>query len=92
MRHVEPVAQDPHAAGWALAPNGSTAQLADVNGDGRADLCARGPEGIVCAEADAAGAFGTLQNWSASHPLPAEEPVPRSKMTRPSLVVTFATR
>ena len=38
------------AAGWALAASlyGSL-RLADVNGDGRADLCARGPSGLVCA-------------------------------------------
>jgi peptidoglycan/xylan/chitin deacetylase (PgdA/CDA1 family) len=29
-------------------PLGATLQLADVNGDGRADLCGRGPEGWVC--------------------------------------------
>jgi peptidoglycan/xylan/chitin deacetylase (PgdA/CDA1 family) len=67
------------AAGWALASSAPSAQLADVTGDGRADLCARGPEGLVCAAALASGAFGTLQSWSATHAFPAapaEEPVP----------------
>jgi peptidoglycan/xylan/chitin deacetylase (PgdA/CDA1 family) len=35
------------AAGWA--PYGATIRLEDVNGDGRADVCAEGPEGSVCA-------------------------------------------
>ena len=34
------------AAGWS-AYAGSI-QLVDVNGDGRADLCGRGPDGLVC--------------------------------------------
>ncbi len=35
------------AAGWQ--PYGATLALVDVNGDGRADVCGRGPEGLVCA-------------------------------------------
>jgi peptidoglycan/xylan/chitin deacetylase (PgdA/CDA1 family) len=35
------------AAGWK--PYGASIQLADVNGDGRADVCGVGPEGPVCA-------------------------------------------
>ena len=35
------------AAGWA--PYGASLELRDVDGDGRADVCARGPEGVVCA-------------------------------------------
>lgn len=31
-----------------LAEPGSTLELGDVNGDGRADLCGRGPSGVVC--------------------------------------------
>ncbi len=37
------------AAGWLPARYGGTMRLVDVDGDGRADLCARGPEGEVCA-------------------------------------------
>jgi peptidoglycan/xylan/chitin deacetylase (PgdA/CDA1 family) len=37
------------AAGWLDAEHVRTLRLADVNSDGRADLCARGPEGTVCA-------------------------------------------
>jgi peptidoglycan/xylan/chitin deacetylase (PgdA/CDA1 family) len=36
-----------NAAGWA--PYGPTIELVDVNGDGRADVCAEGPDGSVCA-------------------------------------------
>jgi peptidoglycan/xylan/chitin deacetylase (PgdA/CDA1 family) len=34
------------AAGWQ--PYGATLALVDVNGDGRADVCGRGPQGAVC--------------------------------------------
>jgi peptidoglycan/xylan/chitin deacetylase (PgdA/CDA1 family) len=34
------------AAGWQ--PYGATIELVDVDGDGRADVCGRGPEGTVC--------------------------------------------
>ena len=34
--------------GWSREELASTIQLADVNGDGRADLCGRGRDGIVC--------------------------------------------
>ena len=34
------------AAGWAAYAG--TIQLADVNADGRADLCGRGPKGLMC--------------------------------------------
>ncbi len=35
------------AAGWA--PHGASLQLVDVDGDGRADACAQGSAGVVCA-------------------------------------------
>ncbi len=35
------------AAGWA--PHGASLRLVDVDGDGRADVCGRGPQGPVCA-------------------------------------------
>lgn len=35
--------------GWSDARYGSTVQLADLDGDGRADICGRGPSGITCA-------------------------------------------
>jgi hypothetical protein len=53
------------ALGWQAPQYGSTLQLADVNGDGRADVCGRGPAGIRCATANAAGtAFVDAHQWS----------------------------
>ncbi len=37
-----------NAAGWAQPKYYSTIRMADINGDGLADLCARGPDGIEC--------------------------------------------
>jgi peptidoglycan/xylan/chitin deacetylase (PgdA/CDA1 family) len=52
---------------WKPARYSTTLQLGDVNGDGRADVCGRGPEGLVCALANAsATGFGALQLWSAT--------------------------
>jgi uncharacterized protein (TIGR03382 family) len=45
------------SAGWDVLPTWSTVRLADANGDGRADLCARTPEGFRCA-LSLGGAFG----------------------------------
>lgn len=42
-------------AGWSAAPRYSSLRLADVDGDGRADVCARGPEGLSCWLADGLG-------------------------------------
>ncbi len=36
---------------WSAAAYGATLQLKDVNGDGKADVCARGVQGIHCATA-----------------------------------------
>jgi hypothetical protein len=36
------------AAGWDTPDRYLTLRLADVDGDGRADLCARGPDGFAC--------------------------------------------
>jgi hypothetical protein len=38
------------ARGWFLAPYGSTVQLGDIDGDGRADVCGRGEAGVYCAQ------------------------------------------
>ncbi|MFO0755081.1 MAG: FG-GAP-like repeat-containing protein [Byssovorax sp.] len=71
-----------HALGdlaWALSAHAHSVQLADVTGDGRADLCARGAEGLLCAEAEPSGLFGPLRSWSSTHRAPAvtqDEPVP----------------
>jgi GH25 family lysozyme M1 (1,4-beta-N-acetylmuramidase) len=42
------------AAGWD-GPNASTLRLADVDGDGLADLCARGPDGFACYRSTGSG-------------------------------------
>jgi LmbE family N-acetylglucosaminyl deacetylase len=51
--------------GWAVSPAyyGSV-HLADVNGDGYADVCGRSPAGIVCALNNKAGGFGSASLWS----------------------------
>jgi hypothetical protein len=36
------------AHGWDREELARTVQLADINGDGRADLCGQGTGGIVC--------------------------------------------
>src|SRR5262249_12084239 len=43
------------AAGWSAPAHRTSAELADVDGDGRADLCARASEGIVCGLANPSG-------------------------------------
>jgi peptidoglycan/xylan/chitin deacetylase (PgdA/CDA1 family) len=53
------------ARGWADARYASTIQLADVDGDGRADVCGRGPSGLVCAISTGKG-FGKVERWSAA--------------------------
>lgn len=52
------------AHGWRDAKYASTVQLADVDGDGRADVCGRGPSGLVCSLSNGKG-FGKLEKWSA---------------------------
>jgi hypothetical protein len=67
------------AAGWQADASGVTLQLGDVNGDGKADVCGRRSDGIVCATADADGTglqaarlwssgsdFSNAQGWAAS--------------------------
>ncbi len=53
------------ARGWQDAKYASTVQLADVDGDGRADVCGRGPNGLVCALSNGKG-FGRLEKWSSA--------------------------
>lgn len=52
------------AAGFAADAYASTIQLADVSGDGRADVCGRGPSGITCALSNGASAFVNDHPWS----------------------------
>ena len=53
-------------AGWNRFRYYSTIRLADVTGDGRADLCARGSAGMVCYASNGAGfdAAFTGPTWS----------------------------
>ncbi len=41
-----------NAEGWEKPEYGSTVRLADVNGDGSLDICARAAAGVVCALSD----------------------------------------
>lgn len=50
------------ADGWSAAAYGATLALGDVDGDGRADLCARGPDGMHCGRSDGV-AFEPLVPW-----------------------------
>jgi hypothetical protein len=52
------------AAGWLPAQYGTTVQLADVSGDGLADVCGRNAAGIACAVAAPGGGFGPVAQWS----------------------------
>jgi len=57
------------ADGWMDPSHGSTIRLADVDGDGRAEVCGRGPGGLQCWAVPSHGltsSFGTL-------PMPAED-------------------
>jgi hypothetical protein len=62
--HARPwLADMSDAQGWLAPDQAMTIQLADVNGDGKADVCARGRDGIVCA-ISTGSAFGRLERWS----------------------------
>jgi peptidoglycan/xylan/chitin deacetylase (PgdA/CDA1 family) len=52
------------AAGWAPPLQDGAFQLADVDGDRRADLCERRADGVFCALASASGKFGDFARWS----------------------------
>ncbi len=55
------------ADGFAAGPTYfATVALADVDGDGFADACARSPEGISCARNDGTGAFAARTLWLGS--------------------------
>lgn len=53
------------AAGWSSDIYWPSLRLADVSGDGRADVCGRGGSGIYCAVSNGAG-FGGLKLWTSS--------------------------
>jgi hypothetical protein len=52
------------ALGWSADAYASTIQLADINGDHRADVCGRGPNGIMCAISDGSATFYDDHVWS----------------------------
>lgn len=63
------------SSGWGIPQYGSTMQYPDVNHDGRADVCARGYWGIVCAHSTGSGFtnpyvwtadFSDAQGWAGS--------------------------
>ena len=56
---------DAGAISWKEAKYSSTFQLGDVNGDGMADLIARGPKGILVSLSTGSG-FQPATQWSAS--------------------------
>jgi peptidoglycan/xylan/chitin deacetylase (PgdA/CDA1 family) len=56
---------DPSVRASAILPAGTTSfELADVNGDGRADLCARTDASISCALSMPSGTFGSFETWT----------------------------
>lgn len=57
-----------NAAGWSPTQYGSTVQLGDINGDGRADVCGRAIGGIRCALANSAGTGFLSATWWSSGP------------------------
>ncbi len=46
--------------GWDLEHHWSTIKLADVNGDGRADICGRGSDGFACYPSESGGFGGEI--------------------------------
>jgi MYXO-CTERM domain-containing protein len=66
------------ASGWGVARHYGTIRMGDVNGDGRADVCARSAAGVDCWLSDGAGfptrlegprwaddvGWGAMQYWS----------------------------
>ena len=52
------------AAGWNADACAGTVQLADVDGDGKADVCGRGPAGLTCATSNGATGFIRPHFWS----------------------------
>ncbi len=51
----------------ALPAHADGFELADVNGDGHADVCTRTDAGIECALAQRSGGFGAFEVWSQAH-------------------------
>ncbi len=54
-------------AGWDTPARTSTVRMGDLNGDGRADACARGVDAVVCALSTGTG-FAPPTAWRAGFP------------------------
>ena len=53
------------ANGWHTSPSfWETIRFPDVSGDGRADVCGRGANGINCAVSDGVASFGAMTLWN----------------------------
>ncbi|NTX57335.1 FG-GAP-like repeat-containing protein [Myxococcus sp. CA039A] len=53
------------APSWALAKHATTFQLADLDNDGKADICARGADGMWCGLSEGvATGFATASRWT----------------------------
>ena len=51
-------------SGWgAQLHNWATIRFPDINGDGHADICGRGYQGVICGLSDGVGAFGDVTLW-----------------------------
>ena len=55
---------DNNMAAWSSPSYWQTIQYPDLNGDGKADLCGRGPQGLVCA-LSTGSAFAAATTWGA---------------------------
>ncbi|APR79945.1 Rhs family protein [Minicystis rosea] len=51
------------AHGWSLPQYGTTIQFADIDNDGKADVCGRGYIGMQCALANASGTGFSAPSW-----------------------------
>jgi hypothetical protein len=54
------------AYGWNQPQYATTVMFADINGDGKADVCGRGMAGIYCALNTGNGTFGVATLWEPS--------------------------
>lgn len=52
-----------NAGGWLAAQYGTTMQFADINGDGKADVCGRSISGVICG-LSTGSSFGNPNLWS----------------------------